>query len=85
MSRSSKGKKENRLSRQLFKDNLGYQFLKNDSDDILPVFHWFVMWWTFFQTHPVACVRLNGTESTGEEENLEIQQTIPVKFAAVWS
>lgn len=85
MSRSSKGKKENRLSRQLFKDNLGYQFLKNDSDDILPVFRRFVMWWTFFQTHPVACVRLNGTESTGEEENLEIQQTIPVKFAAVWS
>lgn len=44
--------------------------------------HFFLL--LLLQTHPVACVHLYGTESMGEEVNLEIQQKlIKVKLKAV--
>lgn len=66
------------LSRQAaFKNNLYY------NSDITLLSCTGVMWQLFLSTHPVACVHLNGTESTEEEVILKIQQKHQVKVTTV--
>lgn len=47
-------------------------------------FYWFAMSGAFLQTHPVACVHPHGTESRGEEVNLQIHTKVHFNLKAVY-